>query len=76
MTIYFFLILLLNLELIISSCFLGYNHCLKCDPITDLCFECEKDIYSPDDKGGCENAKKCEAGNNHCIECEPEGNLC
>ena len=59
-----------------SSCIQGFNHCLKCDPTTNLCYKCEKNIYSPDEKGGCKYAQICEEGNNNCIECEKDRNLC
>ena len=59
-----------------SDCAKGLNLCSKCNPITKLCIKCEKDIYSPDSKGGCEYSKKCQLGKNHCIECLEEGNLC
>ena len=39
------------------NCKQGLNKCLKCNPITKLCLKCEKDIYTPDKDGGCENSK-------------------
>ena len=38
-----------------------------------LKIKCEKDIYSPDLEGGCQNSKKCILGNNHCIQCNENG---
>ena len=38
--------------------------------------KCEKDIFVPDLKGGCEGAKKCILGNNYCKECEEDSKLC
>ena len=75
---YSFFIYLLFLRFILSNskCIFGSNHCLKCDPTTNLCFKCDKDIYTPDDKGGCKYANICKEGNNHCIECEESGKLC
>ena len=73
---YFIFIFLLKISLSISSCIIGENHCSKCNPITKLCVKCEENIYIPDQKGGCENAKKCIMGNNQCIECNEMGNVC
>ena len=58
------------------NCKEGLNHCLICNPITKLCVKCEKNIYTPDKEGGCENSKKCVLGANYCIECLENGNLC
>ena len=73
-----FLIFLFNLKkfLISSSCILGINHCLKCNPLTNLCVKCDKNIYIPDKSGGCEKSNQCLLGYNQCIECNEEGNLC
>ena len=54
----------------------GLSNCLSCNPITNLCAKCDKNIYEPDDKGGCKLSKKCIVGNNHCLECSEETNLC
>ena len=59
-----------------SDCLAGINLCARCHPITKLCVQCEKDIYIPDSKGGCENSKKCVFGKNHCVECLEDGYLC
>ena len=74
----FILLLFLISKILISKqkCYENYNQCKKCNPITKLCIKCEKDIYSPDDKGGCENAKKCSFGKNHCFECSDDEKLC
>ena len=58
------------------SCNVFSNHCTKCHPITNLCIACDSDIYAPNDKGGCDYARKCKEGNNYCIECNGEGKLC
>ena len=50
--------------------------CARCHPITKLCVQCEKDIYIPDSKGGCENSKKCVFGKNHCVECLEDDPSC
>jgi hypothetical protein len=52
------------------------NHCIKFNPITKLCLKCDIDIYSPDEKGGCKYAHKCEIGLNQCDECNENGELC
>ena len=52
------------------------NNCIKCNYLTKLCVQCEKDVYSPDDNGGCVGSKKCIIGKNYCDECNEEGNLC
>ena len=72
-------IFLFALKYILSdnpSCIAFSNHCSKCHPITNLCISCDFDIYSPDDKGGCDYARKCTSGNNYCIECNSEGKIC
>ena len=76
--ILFNLILLLIIEIVISepSCQEGANFCSRCHPITKLCIKCEKDIYVPDENGGCEYAKKCVEGKHHCSECAEDGKLC
>ena len=69
-------LLLLKISFIVSSCIVNENHCSQCNPITKLCIKCDKDIYSPDEKGGCTYSHKCIVGLNQCIECNEEGNLC
>ena len=59
-----------------SLCLEGQNNCSKCNPMTKLCVRCDKDIYSPDKNGGCENSKKCILGNNYCNECTEDDTLC
>jgi len=58
------------------NCKQGINNCIKCNPVTKLCVKCEKDIYTPDREGGCENSKKCILGANHCIECSEDEKFC
>ena len=70
------LILFLKISLSLSECLVNNNHCIKCNPITKLCAKCDKNIYSPDENGGCKYAKKCEIGLNHCDECNENGQLC
>ena len=59
-----------------SYCEEGINHCLKCNPITKLCYKCDLDIFIPDEIDGCKPLKQCIIGNNYCLECQEEGNLC
>ena len=71
-------IFLIISQLILSepSCKEGQNFCSKCHPVTKLCVKCEKDIYAPNENGGCSYARKCVEGNHHCSECDEEGELC
>ena len=52
------------------------NNCLKCNPITNLCFKCKFDNFIPDENGGCSQIKKCSIGINYCDECDLEVELC
>ena len=54
----------------------GEFYCTKSNYLTKLCIKCEKDIFVPDLKGGCEGAKKCLLGNNYCKECDEDSKLC
>ena len=76
--IFFHFLFLINIEYIIlfPNCQFGVNFCEKCHPITKLCVECEKNVYTPDENGGCKPLKKCIEENNHCFECNKENNLC
>ena len=76
MYFYFFLLFISKIFLFKSLCEEGVNNCSKCNPLTKLCIECIKTVYIPDDKGGCENSKKCIPGKNYCNECNSEKNLC
>ena len=40
------------------NCIEGENFCSKCNPVTKLCYKCQEDIYTPDEKGGCRYAEK------------------
>ena len=73
-----FFIFLLYLKFILSSpyCKEGENHCSMCNPISKLCYKCDKDIYIPDENGGCKNAHKCVLDENYCLECNEQGNSC
>ena len=72
------LLFLLLLENILSSshCSTNENYCLKCNPITNICFKCKYDILIPDNNGGCVGFEKCILGNNYCEKCNENGNLC
>ena len=76
MFFYLFLTLYFQLVLLAPYCIERENHCSRCNTITKLCIKCEKDIYVPDEDGGCKNAEKCVVGENYCMECNEEGNLC
>lgn len=76
MLLYFIFIRLLRIILNQSFCKEGINHCSKCNPITKLCVKCEKEVYIPDKKGGCQKSQKCLVGLNHCFECYEDGKLC
>ena len=76
--LYIFINIFLIIYPIISSpsCQVGINNCSKCDPRTQLCIRCSKDIYSPDENGGCIPSGKCTLGNNYCQECDESEKLC
>ena len=69
MLFYFSFIIIAKIILAQPLCRERTNNCSKCNPVTKLCIKCEKDIYTPDENGGCKYAKKCELGRNHCIKC-------
>ena len=66
------------LKLVFSEplCEEGEKNCIKCNYLTKLCAKCKKDIYAPDNNGGCIGAKKCIIGKNYCNICSAEGDLC
>lgn len=76
MLLYFSFFIISKIVISFQNCIAGQNNCYKCNPISKLCEKCEKDIYSPDLEGGCENSKKCVLGYNHCIQCSEDGKLC
>ncbi len=59
-----------------QECVESKNNCAICNPFSNLCVKCEKSIYKPDIKGGCELSKTCVLGQNYCNECNIAGNLC
>ena len=70
------IIIITKITLSLSSCSSGENYCSKCNPVTKLCSKCEKDIYTPNNYGGCDIIKKCKLGYNYCLECHDNGLLC
>ena len=58
------------------SCKEGVNFCSRCNPVTKLCAKCQRNVYIPDENGGCTYSRKCSFGENYCMECNDEGNLC
>ena len=73
---YLILLIFIKLSLFSPLCEVEKNHCSRCNPITKLCVKCDKDIYIPNENGGCQNAKKCIFGFNNCMQCNEKGNLC
>ena len=74
--VFLIFLILINGILLTPSCEQGKNNCLKCNYINNLCAKCDKDIFSPDENGGCGGAKKCIIGKNYCVECSEEGTKC
>ena len=72
----FIYIIFLKISLFASLCIEDNNHCVKCNPVSKLCVKCDKDIFVPDQKGGCEYSKKCTLGKNNCLECNINNDLC
>ena len=74
----YFLIFTLLLKITITQpiCKENTNNCIKCNPITNLCIYCSRDIYIPDLNGGCIGNQKCTIGKNYCNECDNEKKLC
>ena len=75
---YIFLLILINILSVYSEpkCEEGKNNCVKCNPITNLCLKCDKNVFVPDENGGCENSKKCVVGINYCETCNEKETLC
>ena len=59
MLIYLIILIFLNFKIFFLSCIEDKNNCSRCNPITKLCLKCSKNIYTPDNKGGCEFKKIC-----------------
>ena len=75
-SIYIIYLLLFQKNSLYPYCVEVENFCIKCNPITKLCLKCEKNIFIPEDNGGCIGNKKCEIGENYCNECNENKNLC
>ena len=75
---FFHLIIIIIIKISLSEphCQEGSNFCLRCHPITQLCVKCEKDIYIPNESGGCKYSNICIENKNYCYECNKEGDLC
>ena len=72
-----YLIFILYIKIFFSaSCVQGTNFCSRCNPVTKLCEKCDKEIYIPNENGGCSPERKCTLGNNHCSECQEDSILC
>lgn len=78
MIIYFIFIFLVNIWISTTKpvCKENTNYCLRCNNVTKICQKCEKDIFIPDNEGGCVPSKKCILGKGHCLECEDNSFLC
>ena len=76
MSLIFIFLLIIEALKISCYCIEGEDHCTSCNPITKLCIKCDKDIYIPNENGGCKESKKCIPGKNYCHECNKEGDLC
>ena len=76
MFIYILIFIIIKIISIYALCSSGENYCSKCNPITKKCSKCEKDIYEPNNYGGCDIIKKCSLGNNYCLECEENNFIC
>ena len=76
MFLYFSFLIISKIIISFEICEAGKNFCSKCNPISKLCEKCEKNIFIPDNNGGCISSKKCILGRNHCLECEEDSNLC
>ena len=76
MFLFFSFLIISQIIISFEICEAGKNFCSKCNPISKLCEKCEKNIYIPDSKGGCENSKKCILGYNHCVDCFEDEKLC
>ena len=59
-----------------ESCITGSQNCEKCNPLTDLCIKCTKNIYTPDENGGCIPSNHCTSKENYCNECTSKEDLC
>ena len=72
----FFLLIVLEIFLCAPNCEEGINNCVSCNPLSKLCIKCDKDVFVPDENGGCKKSQKCLLGSNSCLECDYEETLC
>ena len=72
----FLSLVIIKISLSQNICIEGKNNCTKCNPISKKCVKCDKEIFVPDENGGCKYSSKCEIGKNYCYECNDEGTLC
>ena len=49
-----FIFIISEISCLNSYCEEGENHCLKCNPLTKLCYKCDLAIFEPDELGGCQ----------------------
>ena len=73
--IYFTFIFISRLSLYLNSCLSGLDHCSICNPFTGLCYQCDKDNFIPNEKGGCDYKRRCIEERNYCLECSKD-NIC
>ena len=76
--LFYSLLLCIIISIVLNepNCVEDINYCTRCNPITKLCVKCEKDIYKPDENGGCQHARTCRIGINYCVDCFEDGQLC
>ena len=72
-----FIVLINKIILTSQACIANENNCYKCNPQSKLCAICQnREIYIPDEKGGCKGILKCFSGKNYCNKCDLNGKLC
>ena len=59
-----------------QKCEENKNNCTQCNPLTDLCAICDRNILKPDENGGCEPSHHCIIGDNYCIKCDDKNEIC
>ncbi len=77
MSKYLFILFLLQfLSIYSQNCIENKNFCRKCSLITNLCDNCDFNVLSPDETGGCKGANICKLGENYCDKCDDDGKIC
>ena len=77
MLYFFFIFFIINTIFSNPFCEIYINHCLKCNPKSNLCTKCkDSNILVPDENGGCKGKQKCYVGKNYCQQCELDGKFC